>query len=98
MTGAERTKVLIEFARLGFKATEAEGRKRVFTGKPKNVDQVPMLGKVEALLADSKRPWSYAHAMARRMFKVARVEWLKPDQLHRLVAALQINSNRHEGE
>ena len=63
-------------------------------GKPKNVDQVPMLGKVEALLADAKRPWAYAHNTARQMFKVARVEWLDSDQLHKLVAALQIDSQR----
>jgi phage gp16-like protein len=94
MTGAERTAVLVEFARLGFKATEADARKRVFAGKPKNVAEVPMLGKVEALLADSKLPWSYAHAVAKRMFRVNRVEWLKPDQLHRLVAALQTAANR----
>lgn len=94
MSAAERNQVLAEFARLGFKADTQQGRKRVFAGKPKNVEQVPMLCKVEALLADNKRPWSYAHAMAKRMFNVNRVEWLKSDQLHRLVAALQTDANR----
>lgn len=94
MTTDQRNAVLREMARLGFKAEAASGRKRVFAGKPKNVAEVPMLRKVEALLADDKKPWSYAHAMAKRMFHVNRVEWLHPDQLHKLVAAMQVDANR----
>ena len=94
MTPAQRNAVLQEFARLGFKDAAATGRKRVFAGKPKNVAAVPMLRKVEALLADNKRLWSYAHAMAKRMFHVNRIEWLHDDQLHKLVAALQADANR----
>lgn len=94
MTHAERNAVIAEFARLGFKQADAGDRKRVFAGRPKNVKAVPMLRKVEALLADSKRPWSYAHAMAKRMFHVNRVEWLNPNDLHKLVAALQTDANR----
>lgn len=94
MNVAERNAVIAELVRLGFKeARRADGRK-AFPGKPKTVAEVPMLGKVEALLADAGRPWSYAHATAKQMFKVARVEWLSHDQLHRLVAALQVDANR----
>lgn len=95
MTPAERNLVLGELARLGFKRVDTADRRRRYPGKPRNVREVPMLRKVEALLADSKRPWSYAHSMARRMFRVNRVEWLKPDQLHKLVAALQADANRN---
>ncbi|WP_199742092.1 gp16 family protein [Vulcaniibacterium tengchongense] len=94
MTAQERNAVLAEFARLGFKVTERQARRRVFAGRPKSIKDVPMLQKVEALLADAKRPWSYAHGTARRMFSVARVEWLNHDQLHRLVAALEIDARR----
>ncbi|KAF1692740.1 GemA protein [Pseudoxanthomonas jiangsuensis] len=93
MTTAQRNAVIAELVRLGFKEAQARPA-RTWKGKPKNVDQVPMLGKVEALLADAKRPWAYAHNTARQMFKVARVEWLDSDQLHKLVAALQIDSQR----
>lgn len=96
MTAAERNKVLAELARLGFKADEQAARKRGFAGRPKNVQDVPMLRKVEALLADNRRPWSYAHSLAKRMFDVARVEWLHADQLHKLIAALQADANRKE--
>jgi phage gp16-like protein len=96
MTSAERNAVLHEFARLGFKADDQATRKRQFAGRPKNVRDVPMLRKVEALLADAKRPWSYAHSMAKKMFHVNRVEWCNADQLHKLIAALQADANRKE--
>ncbi|MDP1696476.1 MAG: regulatory protein GemA [Xanthomonadaceae bacterium] len=91
---AGRHALLREFAGLGFKADEQQSRKRVWAGKPKNTADVPMLRKVEAILADAKRPWAYAHAMAKRMHQVDKVEWLNPQQLHTLVAALQVDSAR----
>lgn len=94
MSTAQRNDVLREFARLGFKADEVTSRKRVFAGKPKG-ELSPLMRKCEALLADGKKPWAYVHAMAERMFNVKRVEWLRPDQLHKLVAALQVDANRN---
>ena len=58
-------------------------------GKPHNLNREPMLQKIEAQLADMKAPWSYADAIARQMFRVQRVAWLrKPEQLAAVVAAL----------
>jgi phage gp16-like protein len=94
MTGEERTLVIAEFVRLGFKDVQRAGRKRQWPGQPKNLDEVPMLRKVHALLADAKRPWSYAHNTAKQMYQIDRVEFLNQDQLHRLVAALQVDSIR----
>ena len=93
MTEAQHVAVLREMARLGFKAAETADRKRFFPGRPKG-QLSPMLRKVEALLADGKRPWSYAHGMAKRMFNTVRVEWLNDHDLHSLVAALQADANR----
>lgn len=95
MTTEQRNDVLREFARLGFKQADTSARKRAFPGRPKG-DLSPMLRKVEALLADNKRPWSYAHALARKMFHVEKVEWLNPHDLHKLVAALQADANRRK--
>lgn len=92
MTRQQRDQVLAEFGRLGWKAKAG----KEWPDRPKNTDQVPMLKKVEALLASAKRPWSYAHATARKMFGVDRLEFLKHDQLHRLVAALQVDANRRK--
>jgi phage gp16-like protein len=95
MTVEQRNAVLREFARLGFKMADQATRKRRFPGRPKNTNDTPMLRKVEALLADAKRPWAYAHGAAKKMFHVNRVEWLNADQLHKLVAALQVDANRN---
>ena len=93
MTEAQHVAVLREMARLGFKQADTANRQRFFPGKPKG-ELSPMLKKVEALLADSKRPWSYAHGLAKKMFKTQRVEWLSDHDLHSLVAALQADANR----
>lgn len=94
MTTAQRNAVIAEFERLGFKEADRAARRKAFPGRPGTVDERPMLRKVEALLASGRRPWSYAHALAKRMFNVARVEWLKDDQLHKVVAALQVDAQR----
>ena len=94
MTHAQRNAVIAALVSMGFKEADRKERRMNFPGRPKTCDLVPMLRKVEALLTDSKRPWSYAHAMSKQMFKVARVEWLRHDQLHSLVSALQVDANR----
>ncbi|WP_439861605.1 gp16 family protein [Pseudomonas sp. MBLB4136] len=85
--------VLAEFERLGFQPKPAKkaGRK---APKP-TPDRQALLGKIEAFLAEAKRPWTYADAMALRMFKVDRLEWLDSDQLRRLIAALAYDAKRH---
>ncbi|MDN6860721.1 regulatory protein GemA [Pseudomonas sp. CAN2814] len=85
--------VLAEFQRLGWKP-ESKQQGRATPKVPQNRQIV--LKKVEALLASASRPWSYADAMAKRMFKVERVEWLDDDQLYRLMQALIIDRSRHE--
>lgn len=98
MSPEERNAVLREFARLGFKKAEAGDRARTFPGRPKDVRTRPMLRKVEALLADDKRAWSYAHSLAKRMFHVTRVEWLNDNDLHKLVSVLQVDANRRKAK
>lgn len=94
MSVGEREQVIGELKRLGFSDTRRKSGSEVFAGRPATADGTPMLRKIEALLTDAGRPWNYAIAMSKRMFKVERLEWLKGDQLHRLIAALQIDANR----
>jgi phage gp16-like protein len=54
-----------------------------------------MLQKIEAYLAEAKRPWTYVNAMAKRMFKIERVQWCNPGQLHKIIAALEYDARRH---
>ncbi|MCP1375365.1 regulatory protein GemA [Dyella lutea] len=91
-----RGKVLDELRRL---AGEGERQMRNAVNlpdAPQNVREeiAGMVAKVGAILAETGKRWNYAHGTARRMFKVQRVEWLRPDQLHKLVAALQMSANR----
>ena len=58
-------------------------------------DKKELVGKIRAFLAEAKRPDEYGDAMAKRMFKVERYEWLKIDQLSRMIAALSYDAKRH---
>jgi len=98
MSDGERGKVLDALKAQGF-VLERNG-KSVYHHRPKDTRREPetfkspMLRKVEALLADAGRPWDYAHSMARHMFGVERLEFLRSGPLHTLIAALQIDANR----
>lgn len=93
MTVAQLNAVLAEFRRLGADLAGSQASEK----RPRDVDGRPLLRKVQALLADAKRPWSYAHSMAQRMYGADRCEWLPDAQLHALVAALQIDADRRAG-
>ena len=82
--------VAAELGKQGFAAKKADKGRR-----PSRRDSADaMLRKIEALLSELGYHWNYAHAMARGMFQVDRVEWLTDAHLHKLVAALQIHANR----
>lgn len=95
MTEAQHLQVLKAMADAGFRADRAAANKRRrWPGEPATCDSRPMLRKVRALLADGKKPWSYAHAMAKRMHGVDKVEWCDDQQLHKLVAAMEVDVRR----
>jgi phage gp16-like protein len=91
MTAAQLDQVLAELKRM---SNEPGFKFDVHRDEPKDLAKSPMLKKVQALLAEAGRPWSYVHGMAKRMFKTARVEWLRDADLHKVVAALQADANR----
>lgn len=83
-------KVLSHLERCGFKPLRQVGR------RPRPApDKNALVGKIEALLAEAKRPWSYADAMAKHMFGIEKIDWCDGDQLWRVVAALQKDAKRH---
>jgi phage gp16-like protein len=87
--------VLAHLRKVGFKA-KGSGR---FPGKPQarqvKLECQALMTKVEALLAEAKRPWSYGHGVARQMFNTERLEWLNAQQLHKVVQALMVDAWRH---
>ncbi len=54
-----------------------------------------ILAKIEALLAEAKRPWAYAEGLAANMFKQHVLEWLTDEQLASVMKALIIDAKRH---
>ena len=100
MNIGELERVADEMRRFGFKPSTSTSTAREKYGKPhlRRTTAAAMMDKVEALLADGGYHWNYAHAMARRMFGCEKVEYLDNDQLHKLVAALQIAANRKKKE
>ncbi|MDU3313790.1 MAG: phage protein GemA/Gp16 family protein [Pseudomonas aeruginosa] len=65
-------------------------------GKPHNFSQLPAeVQVIEAQLAEMRLPWSYADKIAKQMFGVAKVAWLKkPDQLTAILAALHVEQEK----
>lgn len=69
--------------------------KRPFQAKgqaPASKDR--LINKIEAHLAERKLPWNYAHAMAKRICRVERVEFCDETNLLKLVAAFEYDSTR----
>jgi phage gp16-like protein len=97
LNASERSAVLDAMEGSGYVVPNRTTRRR-WPGEPAETEfeRRPMLRKVRALLTQDKRPWAYAHGTAEQMFSVTRVEWLGDEQLHKLVAALQIDANRRQ--
>lgn len=64
--------------------------------QPKNVklSNVALVSKIGALLTVLNKPWAYADGMAMKMFKVEKLAWANPRQLHKIVAALEYSKAR----
>lgn len=91
---AGRQRVKDHLKACGFTPAPSKKPARRFPGEPHNVDQHPQLKKIRALLTEARRPWSYADAMAKRMFGKERVAFCDPGEWQRLIAALVIDQNR----
>ena len=93
-----RRAVLAHLRRAGFKSVNGAGRP--FPGKPdfkrlEGTGKLAMVRKIEAYLAEARRPWSYAHGTAKRMHGVWRIEWCNHRQLHAVIAAFERDARRH---
>ncbi|MDH5511386.1 MAG: regulatory protein GemA [Nitrospinota bacterium] len=57
-------------------------------------DKTAMIKKIYAIIHARKLSEEYANAIARRMFGVDLFKWLRPAQMHKLVAALEVDGKR----
>ncbi|WP_124076126.1 gp16 family protein [Burkholderia gladioli] len=82
-------KVLKHLERCGFAPKRSPGRRPVVS-----INREAQLSKIEALLAQAGRTWTYADAMAKRICKVDRVQFCDGEMLGKLIAALSIDAKR----
>lgn len=92
-----RRKVLAHLRKAGFRA---KSPRRAYPDRPNfkrlaGTGNLALIKKIEAYLAEANRPWRYAHRMAQKICKVDRVQWCKPEQLIKLVAAMEYDARRH---
>lgn len=88
---SELDKVIRDFEQKGFKHES----KRSFGTKPDVANfKEPLIGKIEALLADKQRHWNYAVTMAKNMFGKEKLEFCTKAELHRIAAALEYDAKR----
>ena len=84
-----RSNVLAHMSRAGFSAS----RRRGYPGRPRNMDRggsrAGQLKKIEALLTVGEKPWNYAHALAKRICKADRIEWVTDGELYKIITALR---------
>lgn len=64
------------------------------------IDRAPaekqkMLRKIVAMLRAAGRGRAYADGMCKKMFSVERLEFCAPDQLHKIISALNFDARRH---
>jgi phage gp16-like protein len=91
LSAVGRSNVLAHMKTLG-----AEFRKGNKKRTRPAADKVALTSKIKALLADGKYPDTYGDSMVQHMFGVQRWEWLTPEQMSKLVAALAIHKKRRE--
>ena len=73
--------------------TSGQSSARQIRPRP-SADRESMVRKIRALARAMNLPDRYLDGMSKKMFHVERYEWCNPDQLHRLVAALEYHRRR----
>lgn len=64
-------------------------------GRQQRAKQV-YLGAIETALNALGLPWSYAEGISQQMFGIRKLEWLNPDQTHKVQVALIYHRGRQE--
>lgn len=92
-TDAELERVVRYMRTQGFVPVAGRGRRPSVASGCKG-----MLSKIEALLAEAGRPWTYLDGVILRMLGEKKpVEWLNDDQVRKLMQMLIVDAKRHGG-
>jgi phage gp16-like protein len=87
----ERQLLLEEFARLGFKVKAKTAGRSLPQVAP---ERMPRMRKIEALLAEAKRPWSYLDPIIANL-KRSSIQFCDEEDLSKIIAALMADAMRH---
>ncbi len=69
--------------------------------RPRNMnqpDRAAQMSKIEAYLAEAKRPWEYADSLAMRICKVDSLTFVPDGELYKIITALKKDAERHGRE
>ena len=70
-------------------------KQKSYPDRPNNTDTSAQMQKIEALLAEAKYPWSYAKAIAKRMYDKEQLEFCTGAQLTGVISALIKDAKKH---
>jgi phage gp16-like protein len=91
LTVAQFEAAMTHFAACGFEyRPKVELAPRI--AAPQRIKQVYLVA-IQTILGTLGRPWAYAEGIGWQMFKVGKLEWLKPWQLHKVQIALIYEAN-----
>jgi phage gp16-like protein len=94
LDGIKRRKVIEHLTELAGRKPAGPARQR--PAALTSEDRGPMLRKIEALLADQRREWTYADGIAEHMYGVKKAEFCKPPELRSIIAALSKDAERRK--
>ncbi|MGX2968781.1 gp16 family protein [Ursidibacter arcticus] len=94
MSDAELMIVLRAMQAKGFVVKSKKHGKRP-TASLYNPSRQQLMNKIEAFLAEGKKPWNYVHAICKRSFGIDRLQWCTDEQLHKVVQMLAVMARRH---
>jgi phage gp16-like protein len=90
-TVPQLVRVVAHMRKIGWQEPAKQPSRR----KPVIPEAAGYVNKIEALLAEAKRPWSYAVTIGRNMYGAEKLEWLTPEQVRGVLAALIRDAKRH---
>ncbi len=91
LSAPELVRVVAHMHKIGWQEPAKQPSRR----KPVIPEAAGYVNKIEALLAEAKRPWSYAVTIGRNMYGAEKLEWLTPEQVRGVLAALIRDAKRH---
>ena len=89
-TPRDRQLLLEEFTRLGFKVKAKNAQRSLPQVAP---DRMPRMRKIEALLADAGRPWTYLDPLIKNLGR-SDIAFCDCDDLSKIIAALTFDAKR----